>query len=158
MKLDKYTKQAIVRQILDDVPKPDEQTVKEQIQKALYKGMSPACKRLYDQKPHALSEVYVDQAHGLDNHAYVKRGDADVDAILKPFRKAADELYALKTELRLAIEACNTRKQFVDRFPEFIKYAPPEAGKTPNLPAVANLVANLVKAGWKQTVFKGDEK
>ena len=32
--------------------------------------------------------------------------------------------------------------------PEFAKYLPKAVAKTDNLPAVANLVADFVKAGW----------
>lgn len=53
---------------------------------------------------------------------------------------------------RIAIEgilkSCSTSKQFLERLPEFAKYLPPETAKSSNLPALANLTADLVKLGW----------
>lgn len=152
--LNNYTKKAIVAAIMADIPQPDHNRIKEDIQAALFKGMSIACRNLYKKSPKALLTMHVGYQHGLDYGVFITVGDADTDTVLKPFKDAYDTRKAVEQNLRSAIDACKTRKQFIDRFPEFSKYAPAEDGKTSNLPAIANVVADLVKLGWKQTISK----
>lgn len=61
-----------------------------------------------------------------------------------------DTCNALKAKLTAAIAACFTLKQAKERLPEFVKYLPTDRDSTgtSNLPAVANLVADLVQLGW----------
>ena len=154
MRLTKYDKQAIVRSIMNDIPKPDSEKLHKDIQAALVKGMSIKCRALYKEKPAALCVEYVGSHYGLDWSRTVYVGDADMKVALKPFKDAKAARDAAKEKLEAAIDACTTRKAFIDRFPEFSKYAPPEPGKCTTLPAVSNVVADLVKLGWKQTISK----
>lgn len=58
-----------------------------------------------------------------------------------------------------AISACTTRKQAAEVLPEFEKYLPedePKALRT--LPALANVAADFVKAGWPKNAKKGGAK
>lgn len=63
----------------------------------------------------------------------------------------------LETKLEGVAAACTTRKALVEMLPEFEKYLPADeatANKT-NLPALANVVTDFVKAGWpKQNIGK----
>lgn len=55
----------------------------------------------------------------------------------------------LEKKLRATILAFNTVKQARDALPEFVKYLPDEADpKCKTLPAITDLVTDLVKAGW----------
>ena len=55
----------------------------------------------------------------------------------------------LQKKLRAVAYSVNTRKALADALPEFAKYLPAdEATATRNLPVVANVVADFVKAGW----------
>jgi hypothetical protein len=60
-----------------------------------------------------------------------------------------EKLKALEEKLKGVINACSTRKVAVERLPEFEKYLPSDLGaKTSSVPALANLVTDLVAAGW----------
>ena len=56
----------------------------------------------------------------------------------------------LRADLTSAIAGCSTLKQAIERLPEFAKYLPPDRDATgvTSLPAISNVVAALVKAGW----------
>lgn len=153
MNLNKFDKAAIVRNIMADVPKPDQATVEKELQAALVKGMSAPVRKLYNAgNTKALRSAHFGSDVGLEWGKSLVAGDADAELIAEPFRQARREYNALKDRLRASIEGVRTRKQFVDRFPEFSMYAPAEPGKSTNLPAVANVVADLVKFGWVQKV------
>lgn len=154
MKLATYHKEAIVRSIMNDLPNQDQSLVAKKLQEAIYRDMSPECKRLYNKNPKALRSVQVYDVFS-DYSRQMVVGDADVDTVKSPFMQAAAERKALYGKVKAAVNACSTRKQFIDRYPEFSKYAPGEHGTCSTLPAVANLVSELVKHGWKQTVAKG---
>lgn len=60
-----------------------------------------------------------------------------------------DQRTELEKKLRATILAFNTVKQARDALPEFVKYLPDEADpKCKTLPAITDLVTDLVKAGW----------
>lgn len=153
MKLTTYHKDAIIRAICDDLPKSDDKVTANRLQDAIYKAMSPECKRLYNKNPKALRnwqfyEVF--EEHGRT----LVVGDADYEAAAAPFAAEKKARSDLRNKVRHAVYGCTTRKQLVDRYPEFSKYAPSEHGVCTTLPVPANVIADLVKAGWKQTVFK----
>lgn len=55
----------------------------------------------------------------------------------------------LETNLRGVAYACTTLKALQDALPEFVKYIPTEnAPLSKNLPALANVAADFIKAGW----------
>lgn len=155
MKLTKYHKEAIVSSILNDLPSPDEKQLQADIQTAFVAAMSTEAQALYATSPKALatSHFYGDQT-GLKFGKVFIVGDADVKEALKPYSDAQKSREAIRRKLKAAIGGMNTRKQFIDAFPEFSHYAPPEPGPTANLPALANIVADLVKAGWVQKVSR----
>ena len=75
-------------------------------------------------------------------------GDADVKEAMKPFvakKKERDDAHA---KLSAIVNGCTTLAQLKKLLPEFISYFPTEAEPTKNLPAVANMVADLSKLGW----------
>ena len=57
----------------------------------------------------------------------------------------------LRQQLRNAISLCNTLKQAEEALPEFKKYLPEDRDgdkKCRQMPVIANLVADLMNAGW----------
>jgi hypothetical protein len=84
-------------------------------------------------------------------------GDVDSAKIDELAQKYKDEDRAVndaQCALRGAIEACSTYKQLMTRLPEFEKYYPKPDAPTANLPALANVVADLSKLGWPKGVTK----
>jgi hypothetical protein len=157
MKLTKYHKEAIVRAISADIKRPP--VTLEQLHAAIVKGMSPGIKRVYAKTPQALKVQHCypkEYGHqGTYNYTFIV-GDADMAAALKPFKDVEDKRKRALQDLTAAVEACSTRKMFIDRFPEFSKYAPAEHTVCSTLPAISNVVASLVEVGWVQTISKGE--
>jgi hypothetical protein len=148
MRLDKHTKQAILRSIVADIPKPTVEVAKLEIQAALLKAMSPLARKLYKQNPAALAKDRIGHDHGFDYNAMVVVGDADFATVMKPYVEAKDQRRDVYNKLKGIIEGCTTLKQLKTLLPEFEKYMPTEEAPTKNLPAVANVVADLTKLGW----------
>lgn len=145
MKLTQYQKDAIVRSIWAEVPNPSTEQLRDEIQKAAVKAMSVPCRNLYKKSEMAIRKY---TTHSVSRESITFTcGDADTKVVLQPFVEAASARYAAETKLRAAIKACTTRKQFIDRFPEFSAHAPSEHGVCGTLPAVSNVVADLVKLG-----------
>jgi len=81
------------------------------------------------------------------------KSDKECGDLLAAHSEQRERLRNLKAELRGAISACNTDKQFRDKFPGFAKYLPEET-KTANLPTVP-IIERLKAAGWKGGVEHG---
>jgi len=54
----------------------------------------------------------------------------------------------LEQKLRSIAYSCTTRKALAEALPEFVKYLPAETETTRNLPVIANVVTDFIKAGW----------
>lgn len=150
MRLTKYHKDAIVRSVMDNVPHVQWPTA-EELQAKLIKAMSAPVRRLYAVNPKALAtkRQYVHGADGYDTWKWLVVGDADSDAIMKPYNDAGEACVALMTKVRNAVYGCTTRKQLVARYPEFEKFAPGETtGGDRTVPVVTGLLTDLKAAGW----------
>lgn len=149
MKLNTYTKEAIVRAIMNDVPKPDQAKAKADIQAAAIKAMSPLVRKVYKEQPDALCRHHVAAYnYDLDYSFDVVCGDVDMGPIMKPYTDAREQRRKARHQLEGAVKACSTLKQLQTTLPEFKKYFPTEEQPTKNLPALANVVADLSKLGW----------
>jgi hypothetical protein len=159
MKLTKLHKQAIVRAIMQDTPAPDRRKWANDIKAEIAKKMSPAVRKIYSVNPLALRVASVPFA---SEHRYwgadVVVGDVtkeQIAEIVAPYERTTRERDEMKKKLEFAFAGINTLKQAESTFPEFKKYYPTEAQPTKNLPALANVVADLSKLGWpKQGVTK----
>jgi len=163
MKLNKYQKNAIVSSIMRDVPKVDVATHRKEIQAAVVKEMSPAVRKVYKECPDALTKVYRSDLYDGSSWdtRYVITGDvteARVDALMKPLCDAISARAAVCSKLKAAIESCSTLKKLKELLPEFEAYFPTEDAPTKNLPAVANLVTDMMKLGWPEGKTKGETK
>jgi len=155
MKIDKYIRQSIIRAIMHDVPKPDKVKRRADLQAAIVKAMSPAVRKVFNECPGALKTEYVGDLTYDDNHWDTRDlvvGDVTgekLDELVKPYKDEDEAISAARCKLRGAIEGCNTRKALMTRLPEFEKYYPAEeAPMSKNLPALANVMADLSKLGW----------
>lgn len=147
MKLTKYMKEGIARAIIADIPERDDAIIQTELQAAAVAAMSPEVAQLYRTHPGALKveSVYLNTAF---RRFYVTVGDIDHQKLFDPYEAVDNERNMTKGRLKEAIMSCSTLKQLQAMFPEFIKYMPTEDEPTKNLPALANVVADLVKMGW----------
>lgn len=153
MKIDKYQKQAIVKAIMADVPAPDKDKRRADIQAQIAKLMSPAVRKVYKTIPSALRVQYAGDViyNGSRESRDVIVGDVPskaVEEILQPYMAEDHARWKAQGDLEGVINGCSTLKMLKDRLPEFIKYFPTEEAPTANLPALANVVAELSKLGW----------
>ena len=158
MKIDKYQKQAIVKAIMQDVPPIDKAKRRVDLQAAIVKAMSPEVRKVYKTKPDAL------RMHYFGETVYVGYGSRDLisgdvdkktlEALVKPYED--EDIARRETEYKLKgiVDSCSTLKQLNDRLPEFKAYFPTEQQPTKNLPAIANVVADLTKMGWPKFTIK----
>ena len=159
MKITKYDRLAIVRAIMADVPKTDKIKRRAEIQATIVKTMSPAVRKVFKDHPHALRTYHVGDLcsdGGWDSRTVVV-GDVTeemMETILKPYREEDNARHNAQAKLHGAIDSCTTRKALMDRLPEFEKYFPTESAPTKNLPALANVVADLSKLGWPKSKTK----
>jgi len=151
MKLTKYDRQAIVRAIMNDVPKPDKTKRADKIQTAIVKVMSPDVRKVYNKTPNALIRYYVGNLISDYGQREIVRGDVGEDAInaiIQPFKDEDEARAKAGRSLQYAVDGCTTLKQLETRLPEFKKYFPTAEKPAANLPALANVVADLSKLGW----------
>ena len=152
-RINKYEKESIVRAIMADVPTPDKAKRKAELQADIVKLMSPEARKLYKNTPDALRTYHLGDIiyDGNWSSRDVIRGDVPAEKIDEMCKKYIAEDRAItdaKRALKGAIEACSTYKQLMTRLPEFEKYYPKPDAKSSNLPALANVVADLSKLGW----------
>ena len=149
MKLTKYEKDAIIRSIMQDVPTKPDNILKTEIQAAFVAGMSDPIKKLYKTHPKAIK---TDSVSSWDTMMAYRAefivGDADVNKVIAPFKAQKEARDDAHRKLSAAVHGCNTLAQLKKLLPEFISYFPSETEPTKNLPAVANMVADLSKLGW----------
>jgi len=155
VKIDKYVRQSIVRSIMNDVPKPDKAKRRADLQAAIVKAMSPDVRKVYKTTPGALKTHYFgdltyDNANWSSRELVVGDVSAEkLDELSKPYKDEDEAIDNARIKLHGAIEGCTTRKALMTRLPEFEKYYPAEeAPMSKNLPALANVIADLSKLGW----------
>lgn len=149
MKLTKYDKEAIVNAIMQDVPKPKHNVLRDEIQAKLVAAMSLEVRKVYKLKPKALVASRLSSYECLlDFGVDFIVGDADYKEVFKPYKAQQEERDNARRKLSYAVNSCSTLKQLKERMPEFITYFPTEEEPTKNLPALANMVADLSKLGW----------
>jgi len=159
-RITKCDKEAIVRAIMADVPKPDKKKRREELQAAIVKAMSPECRKIYKLCPSALRTYHlgdITYSDGNWSSREIIRGDVTevvIDELCKKYKAEDEAFHSARMALKGAIESCSTYKQLMTRLPEFEKYYPKPDAKTANLPALANVVADLSKLGWPKGATK----
>ncbi len=136
-----------------DVPKVDVVAHRKQIEAEIYKLMTPAVRKVYKETLEALQKMYVEGLYdGVSwDSRHVVTGnvsEAQLKAICKPIKDAIEARQAIYNKLSGVMESVRTLVQLKKLLPEFTAYFPTEEEPAKNLPAVANLVTDMVKLGW----------
>ena len=152
MRLQKFHKEAIVHAIVHDLPPIDTEARAEAIKAAIAKAMSPEVRKMFKTNPKALRESSVKFADPFrywgGNTIVGDVTDEKLKEITQPYEQQANDRDAMSRKLTAAFAGITTLKQALETFPEFKKYYPTEAEPTKNLPALANVMADLSKLGW----------
>ena len=166
MRLTNYIRDAFVTAALQDVPQVDfsEQVSKivvddavGQLPLAVQKLWKDSATRPYVKTTSAYylgSSTMVPTHSAHCNPALSQETLAKLNEITRAKQAQTELMDALKTKLRAAAYGCTTRKALAELLPEFDKYLPEEETKGSNLPAVANLLSDFVKAGWPKDAKK----
>ena len=167
MRLTKTDKRAFVRAVMNDVPKTDyESLAQKAFEKWFVTELPPKLAAVYAdaQLKNALDKTWVygfSRDYCLDRYQLCGNyivAESIPQALHDELIKLADlhkaqqqSRNSLEEKLESAINSCSTLKVARKRLPEFEKYLPAERdgiSNTANLPVIANLVADLVTAGW----------
>lgn len=155
MRLTNTMREAFVRAVLQDVPAEDyENKIRDSInaeiakkKKALGLDAIDAERLTYNYgflegvrfAANGLTDKEVSAIKNLPNMAELGKSKSAQEKCMKD----------LRDKLTGAINACTTRKQAAEALPEFEKYLPADEPKAlRSLPALANVAADFVKAGW----------
>lgn len=155
-----------IAKVMEDVPQVDyEQKIRDAVNKAAFAALPKQVKALYD-NPETRGYVNIanDNLYRSDRNvprsvsfSLPARNDKELekivraasDALLDQWIEQEKQRRSLKEKLRAVAFHCTTLKQLADAFPEFARYLPKdELDATRNLPALANVVSDFVKAGW----------
>lgn len=175
MKLTKYHRDAFVMAALQDVPT---QPYEERAQKIFHNAMDQLWKDTYGAQNFGLREQLAKDG-ALDINTYhtpfgylrYYGFGCDYEKFQMKCPEAREEMERLKQlhnaqekaldqlaiKLQAVARACTTRKALAEALPEFEKYLPEETTKGTNLPAVANVVADFVKAGWPKGKHEAEQ-
>jgi hypothetical protein len=139
---------------------PDKTKRRAEIQAEVVKLMSPECRKVYNTTPTALITLHVGDViydgYHWDHRSVVAGNvtESQIQELVKKYKDEDQKVYAVRDQLKAIVESCSTVKQLNDRLPEFKKYFPTVEKPVANLPATANLVADLTKLGWPKGVKK----
>lgn len=166
MKLTKLMRDGFVARVMDDVPKIDyrEKWAKRALEVAVA-AMPGALQPVYALYPEYFRKWYAHCGPGFT--AYLPNGDGSgpesrlreliqADPMAKSFiddSKAQNTAHDdIRTKLTGIAAACSTTQALLAALPELEKYIPADDTPTKNLPALANLVADLTLAGWPKEI------
>lgn len=176
MKLNQTHKQAIVRAVIADIPRPNMQEleafinkcVEQELERFCPKAIAEAWKDVNCRRYLALTYINVgymvegrkqrlDDFCSVSAPAYHSFSEQFTRTVSPKIMEMVGEVNAIeeaRKKLEAAIAGIKTRKQFIETFPELEKYAPEEATVGTMLPALTNVVSDLSKLGWpkKQVV------
>lgn len=163
MNLNKHHKEAFVRAVIQDVPVIDydaqalkivnewEKTTVPKEVYAVIEKFPGWIDRCYVYLPGNLNSVAV---YALKSGNYLKNESPEtwekLTKIAELNSAQSDKISSLQESLTAIIESCRTVKQALERLPEFAAYLPSETQPLKDVP-VANLVAELTKAGWPKS-------
>lgn len=176
-RLNNDMRDAFIDSVMEDVPNIDyEEKILDAVNKAAHASLPPAVKKLLASED---TSGFVNREHvTLNRHDNIPDGGyvsfilpaADdkslkklalgvTDELRKAWAKQNDSRKSLRAKIRAVAYHCTTRKQLAEAFPEFERYLPADESQAmQNLPALANVVSDFVKAGWpkdKKSVRKG---
>ncbi|HOU23531.1 MAG TPA: Nmad5 family putative nucleotide modification protein [Anaerolineae bacterium] len=167
MKLTNYVRDAYITSVMNDVPR---ERYEEMLEKAILDdaiAQLPGPVRAIWKNPDfqgylGLSSVCPVQKAGCVqvpclNPKNFRLSDVAMHRVLELValrEEQAARRNSLRTRLRSIAYGCSTRKALAEALPEFEKYLPKEEETSRNLPVIANVVTDFVKAGWPKGAKK----
>lgn len=158
MKLTKIIREAFVRSVMNDVPQVDYVKQYQKLyQDAALAAAPPEVRALYPKhKDWLLKEYHYFSysaipgfyCYGYRDFTIAEAAQAALDRIEKAYVQQCESRQDLETKLTAVAQSCTTCKALAEALPEFEKYLPAEAVKGSNLPALANVMTDFMKAGW----------
>lgn len=164
MKLTNAIRDAFIRGVMNDVPHEDYDTqIRDLVMKKAVERLPKPAQVLWKDPATreylATGRIYfkykcIDDLPGVSDWGKwigdepPKEWFEDINALQKLEDAQKEKLEAVEAKVRAVAYSCTTRKALLDALPEFEKYLPAEAPKGTGLPAVANLVKDLVELGW----------
>lgn len=156
MKLTNLMRDAFIRAVMQDVPAVDyQEQMRSLVNNSIkavadkhFKGVDP--ERLDDTFMHVPGADFSIRVHGLlcSEREHI-RNLPELQVIRAKHIAQSNQREVLRDKIRGAIYACSTLKQATEALPEFEKYLPADNPKAlRSLPALANVAADFVKAGW----------
>ena len=172
MRLNNYDRDAFVRSAMNDVPEIDfnvkaQKLINDHLKKVVPVDLQNTITKYPDYFP-AHSIATPSPLHNFASRLIAATWEyrnltkwpdllEKVEALAELARVQGNQRDALARKLHAAIAPCTTLKQALELLPEFAKYLPTErdGDKTcRQMPAVANLVADLMNAGWPKKEVK----
>jgi uncharacterized coiled-coil protein SlyX len=172
MRLTNTIRQAFVKAAMQDVPKIDyAEQIRVMLEKAAKEALSPKVRAVWEDnhlrgfvtdctehytfgyRPNSVRLSVVlpsNHSYSLSGYTLPKEVIEKVNELGNAWAVQEKTLSELSDKLIGAAASVSTREALVKLLPEFEKYLPVDessAQKT-NLPAVANIVSDFVKAGW----------
>lgn len=155
MRFTKTIRDAFVASVMNDVPSVDyDEAIQKRATEIAVANMPPEVRAAYDKYPEWIRQsltrcgnkrIYLPLPGDLD---LSDKDHEELKAIQAASYEQDANRKALREKLTAVAYSVATRKALADMLPEFAKYLPNEAEKSRMLPAVANTVAEFVKAGW----------
>lgn len=170
MRLTKTHREAFVRAAMNDVPSIDyRQSICELIQKHLESIAPASVLKLYKDpktKGYIAKDTLPTLKWAYDYFYLIPDGYSHPPEIIEKTNdlralsaRQEDSHKELRIKLEATIAAFTTREAALKSLPEFEKYLPEDkAPETKNVPMVANLVAELVAAGWPKQKAEAEAK
>lgn len=164
MRLTNFLRDAFVRAVMHDVPSTNYAEQAEKLARdavrAIFKKSFPdldydkACESEWFNSgsinmPYGIPNIYLKAMTCWNMLQTEEKTWAKLEALGLKKKEQDKKLSELESRLRNVAYACTTRKQLEEALPEFSAYLPEEEAKAAkNLPAVANVLAEFVQAGW----------
>lgn len=159
MRLTNYIRDAFIASVMDDVPKFDYRAEIEKVAlDAAVNDMPPKVRAVYDDK--AIRDFIETHHHYFDecgsgmclpqptSWKISSAAHTELKQLRKLQLKQGEQRDALEAKLKGIAYGATTRKALVAALPEFEKYLPTEVETSRNLPVIANVIADFMKAGW----------
>ena len=105
--------------------------------------------------PHHVDNFYTKVSRGYNMLREDEKLWAKLEALSNKKQEQDKNIRVLEARLKGVAYACTTRKQLAEALPEFTSYLPDEEAKAArDLPVVANVLSDFVKAGWPKNQKK----
>lgn len=160
MRLNKSDKESFVRRVMQDVPQIDfDELARAAIQDDALKQMPATIRAIYDDvslRPFLylkyVSANFNGQVCVYAGYDYTGSHELCVklDELREGYYKQKRDRADLEMRVRSMIYSCNTIQNARKTLPEFAEYLPDREPVCKTLPAVTNVVTDLMLAGWKQ--------